>query len=134
MSVVRGKTLPYGPGVVDIQIEQGSDFVLSMALTKAAVPWDLTTATFEAYFSDEWSPGGRRYDLQVTVDDPASAGRITITFPKAESLAMALPNPPRKNVDPQIFKLGNWVLNITDDSVTTRLLDGAVYLDRAPYV
>ena len=37
MSIVSAKTLPYGPGKLDLQIEQGADFALALTLYSPAV-------------------------------------------------------------------------------------------------
>lgn len=135
MSIVKAKTNAYGPGTLDIQIEQGADFYLPLSLTKGGVPWVITSATFDAHFSLAWAPGASLLTLTVSIVS-GPGGTLKVKFPAASSLGIALPSPPRKGVSPEVFQLGNWVLNITDTSIvdepTRRLINGIVYLDRDP--
>ena len=135
MSIVKTKTNTYGPGTIDIQIVQGADFILPLSLKKAGVVWDLTNATLEAHLSPTWHPGQSNVPLTVTKSATPSDGTCIISLPASASVVGStplgvLPNPPPKPGEQ--FRLGNWVLNITEAGVTTRLLDGIVYLDRDP--
>jgi len=137
MSVVKAKTLPYGPAKIDIQIEQGADFLLPMEIKVNGAAVDLTDATIEAALSPQWSPGAVQIPLTIEADT-LSLGRFLIRFPSAESLALALPFPPRKTKSPQVFELGGWILHITQDGdggpFTVRYAEGQVYLDRTPWL
>lgn len=133
MSVIRAKTAQYGPAILDIQIEQGADFVLPIQVTFNGSPVDLTGAEILAVFTPQWSPGQASVYLTVVhVDDPT--GVIHVTFPAAESLALTLPFPPRKTKDPSLFELGGWVLHVTLSGSTFRYAEGRVVLDRAPWL
>jgi hypothetical protein len=133
MSVVQAKTMPYGPAKIDIQIEQGADFILPLEVQAEAAPVDLTGATLEAGMSAQWSPGAAPIPLVITPVD-LSLGLINVTFPSAESASLVLPFPPRKTVAPQKFELGGWILHITKDGVTFRYCEGQVFLDRMPWL
>lgn len=135
MSIVKAKTNPYGPATLDIQIEQGADFLLPFDLTRGDDPWDLDGCTLAAHFSTEWSPGGSCVELIVEVINPA-LGSGKIRFPAASSLNLSLPHPPKKTTNPTPFELGNWVFTVTDPSLTDeptkRVAEGIVYLKRDP--
>ena len=133
MSVVKAKTLPYGPAKIDIQIEQGADFILPLQVLVAATPLDLTLATIEAWLSPQWAPGQSQIPLTIVPVDLAT-GQFNVTFPAAESAALPLPFPPRKTREPQVFELGGWILHVTDGAVTFRYCEGQVFLDRAPWL
>ena len=133
MSIVKAKTNQYGPGTLDVQVEQGADFTLTMSLTKGGATWDLTGATFDAHMSTEWSPGGNCVEWAVTLVGLATAGTIKISFPVADqSVLVSLPSPPPKTSNPTPFQLGDWVLNVTQDGETVRLVSGKVFLARDP--
>jgi len=137
MSVVQAKTLPYGPAKIDIQIEQGADFFLPVQIIVDITPLDLTFATIEAWLSPQWSPGASQIPLTIIPVD-LSIGKFTINFPSYESLALALPFPPRKTREPQKFELGGWILHVgmpgDGGVITFRYCEGQVYLDRAPWL
>lgn len=125
MSLVRAVANPYGPATMDVQIEQDTDFVLPLRLTKDG-GWDLTNATFEAYFSHESAQ--RRYTLTVTKNGGEA---FTVSFPAASSLALgSVPSTSPLPVRPQ--RLGRWVLNITDAGRKRRLAEGDMYMSRMP--
>jgi hypothetical protein len=141
MSVVSGKTNSYGPGTVDIQIEQGADFVLPLRLKDSnGDPIDLTDVDLEAHCSPTWSPGQRLIPFTITKDpdQDANKGRCTVSLPAASTapgseILGTLPRPgPSAAVDALKFQLGNWVFNATLNGVITRLIDGKVILDRDP--
>ena len=133
MSIVRAKTNPYGPATLDIQIEQGADFLKTLALKKNGVPWDLDGATFEAKFSPTWTPGQSTLNFEVLIVGPTVNGVIRVTYPSASSIGISPLDPvPRKTYEPRKYKLGGWILSITQDDFTQRLIDGDVYLDRDP--
>lgn len=133
MSIVKAKTNQYGPATLDLQIEQGADFVLNMSLKRGLIPWDLTGATFDAHMSTEWAPGGTRVDWGVALVGLATLGAIVITYRAAAQAALVgLPHPPKKTVDQTPFTLGGWVLNITQGGVTERIFSGTVTLARDP--
>lgn len=131
MSIVLAKTNKYGPATLDIQIEQGGDFILPISLTQGILPWNLTGATFDQHFSSSWYPPVLRYNLVFT-PTILTAGTGTITFPSASSLGLPLPNSPRKSVSPRVFELGGWVFKVTQLGITTVICEGKVYLDRDP--
>jgi hypothetical protein len=110
---------------MDVQIEQSTDFLLDLRLTKEG-GWNLDSAVFEAYFSHEAAQ--RRYTLTVT---KTGGEAFTVSFPAASSLAIGpttatIPLPVR----PQ--RIGRWVLNITDAGRKRRLVEGDMYMSRMP--
>jgi hypothetical protein len=138
MSIVRAAVNAYGPATLDIQIEQGADFSVDMTINRGTVPWDLTNATLEAYGSSTWLPG-QAVKLSFTVAKvDAASGKIRVSFPSADSLAIPLPRSPATTPSisnlkaPRNFKFGGWILNVTDAGTTVRLVDGDIYLDRDP--
>ena len=135
MSIAKAKTNPYGPGTIDIQIEQGADFLLPMHLSRGSSDWNLSLCVIEAHFSSAWSPGGVCIPLTI-VPGTLSGGTFGVRFPSASSLALVLPSPSRKTYSPEKFQLGGWILNITDPSITDaptkRVCEGSVFLDRDP--
>lgn len=125
MSLVRAVANPYGPATMDVQIEQDTDFVLPLRLTRVG-GWDLTNATFEAYFSHEASQ--QRYTLTVT---KGGGDLVTVSFPAASSLAIgAIPSTSPMPVRPQ--RIGRWVLNCTDAGRKRRLAEGDMFMSRMP--
>lgn len=132
MSIILAKTNRYGPATLDIQIEQGGDLIIPLTLMVSGTPWILTGATFESYMSPSWYPGvNGKIPFTVDILD-VNAGSIKITYPGASSLALALPNSPRKEVTPRQFELGGWLLKITQNSSPKILVQGKVWLDRDP--
>lgn len=135
MSVIRAVSKSYGPAQIDIQIEQGADFVLPVTIQvgdpAAALPLD--GVTVEAWFSPQWAPGGQQIALTITNrDDPS--GSFDLVFPAADSLALNLPYAPRKGFEPKVFELGGWILHITKNELTFRYAEGRVFMDRAPWL
>lgn len=138
MTVVSAKTNPYGPCTVNIQIEQGADFVLPMTVSVGGDLIDLLDpdVTVDAHCSPTWSPGQRQIDFTVTPDpdQTVNKGKCVVSFPAASSapgsdvLGM-LPAPAPKD---RVFMLGNWIFNLTQDGVISRIIDGTVQLDRDP--
>lgn len=143
MSVIRAVSKSYGPAQIDVQIEQGADFILPIKVQVGdpAQDLDLTGAMIEAWFSPQWAPGASQIPLVITRTDEA-AGEFDVSFPAASSLALSLPFPPRKTVDQKVFELGGWILHITKDSdgdgpnlpITFRYAEGRMFMDRAPWL
>ena len=137
MSVIRAQTKPYGPAKIDIQIEQGADFILPFEIKLNDVVVDLTFAVIEAWLSPQWSPGAVKIPLTIEGIN-LTLGTFLVRFPSAESFALSLPFPPRKTREPQVFELGGWILHITQDGdggpFTVRYAEGQVFLDRAPWL
>jgi hypothetical protein len=138
MTIVAAKTNKYGPATLDLQVEQGTDFVLGLTLEKdpgtGLVPWDLTNAIFDAHLSSEWSPGQQCVPFTVNAINLV-LGKIQLILPAATTELppfVSLPHPPRKSVTPEKYQLGGWVLDITDAGVKTRYVSGKVYMDRNP--
>lgn len=138
MSIVKAKTNQYGPATLDIQVEQGDDFIMGVTLKKVVngtpTAWDLTNATFDAHMSAAWSPGEACLVFTVTAVNLAQ-GKINISLTAAQTLAppfVGLPSPPKKTISPDKFLLGGWVLSVTDAGTKNRILEGSVYLDRDP--
>jgi hypothetical protein len=129
--------MPYGPAKIDIQIEQGADFILPLEVQTDAAPLDLTFAIIEASMSAQWSPGAAQIPLTIIPVDLA-LGLINVVFPSAESAALALPFPPRKTLNPQKFELGGWILHVgmpgDGGVITFRYCEGQVFLDRMPWL
>lgn len=125
MSLVRAIANPYGPATMDLQIEQATDFVLPMRLTKEG-GWNLTSAVFEAYFSHEASQ--RRYTLTVT---KGTGDAFTVSFPAASSIAIG-PTPATSPLPVRPQRIGRWVLNIEDAGRKRRLAEGDMFLSRMP--
>lgn len=133
MTVVRGRTNQYGPGTVDIQLEQGADFSLSLALKLGEAVWDVTDVTFAAHLSTEWGPGGQCVPMVVEKVDAAQGQiRVTLLSATVDPLASPLSPPARKTSNPRVHKLGGWVLNYTVAGVPRRLLSGDVQWERDP--
>jgi hypothetical protein len=138
MTIVAAKTNQYGPATLDIQVEQGTDFVLGLELEKdpgtGLAPWNLENAVIDAHFSSEWSPGQQCVPFTVNAID-LEDGKIQLVLAAAVSETAplsSLPHPPRKSVNPEKYLLGGWVLDITDAGVKTRYVSGKVYMDRNP--
>src|SRR6185369_17148046 len=133
MSIVRAAANPYGPATLDIQIEQGGDFILPFILKKDNATWDLRNAVITAKMSPTWAPGQSEIDFTIVSNATDLAlGKFVVKFPAASSTNLGLPSPPRKSLDPNPFQLGGWILTIEDGGVIVRYIDGTVYLDRDP--
>ena len=134
MSLIRATTRPYGPATVDVQIEQGADFVMKFTLTKNAAPWDLTNATFRAHFQLS-VPTAQCIDLDVAPVDLAN-GEVQVEFSAASSLGPPFdalpPLAEARPIRPDQYPLGGWLFEITDAGTTTRIAEGAFFLDRDP--
>lgn len=134
MSVIRAVTKPYGPATVDVQIEQGADFIIKFALSRNAVPWDLSTATFRAHFQLS-VPTASCIDLAITPIDLPN-GEVSLSFPAANSLVPPFNTLPplmeARPIRPDQYPLGGWLFEITDGGTTTRVVEGALFLDRDP--
>ena len=121
MTIVQAKTNPYGPPTIDVQMEQGATFSLPFEAKRSGDPWDLTTATVEAWFAPQGATTPLQVPLTITPVD-LSAGTFSVDFPAADSAALVS------------FQLGKWVLHITAGSVTVRMAEGTVYLDTLPWL
>lgn len=145
MSIVKAATNTYGPATLDIQIEQGCDFSLTLTLTQNGVTWDLTGATFVAELSTAWQPGGTTITMTATSAAPTT-GVVTISLPAASTANLALPQPQAttpnalllntppstRQASPRWVRLGGWCLQVTQGGTTVRLIEGDVTLDRDP--
>jgi hypothetical protein len=144
VSIVRAATNTYGPGTVDLQIEQGASFSIGVKLKKTnglgvLVDWDLTNATITAKLNQSWMPSAGSNCIPMTVNITAPlTGDVTVSLTAAATGALVVPFTPAispANVSstmPRKVKLGGWVLDVLDGGVLTRVLEGDVQLDRDP--
>ncbi len=145
MTITSAKTNKYGPGSLNIQFEDGADFVLTLDLERGnpLVPWDISTpgTEIEACVSNTWNPGPGLATVLMSVEDLTAekVGRIRITLSRAAIEALPLPVSPAQMPAPtalgqpsRFVKLGGWTLSITQDDFKQRILDGDVQLDRDP--
>lgn len=135
MSIVNAQTNPYGPATLNLQIEQGADFLLPLHLQTGSSPvdWNLTGATFDAHFSLVWAPGQAPIPFVITPVNLVT-GYINIGLAAATLAALVLPFPPRKGQDPQPVMLGGWLLNIRQSGFTKQIFNGTVQLAKDPAV
>ena len=137
MTIVAAKTNTYGPGTLDIQLEQGADFGLTLRLLKNAAAWDLTSVTLVAKMATDWTPSSEE-DVSLTVTKTAAVDKneITVGLTAAQTAAIVppktTPTGPGPANAPRKIKLGGWVLDATEGGVVSRLLEGDVWLDRDP--
>jgi hypothetical protein len=136
MSIVSSASPSYGPGVLNLQIEQGCDLQLFLSLQTGGAPWNLTGATISAEISQQWSPGASNIPLTITPVNLAN-GQFNISLPGSATLDanFPLPSPPSKTISAaksRFFAIGGWALYITSGGIKTRVLEGDVTLDRDP--
>lgn len=133
MSIVRAKTNPYGPALIDIQIEQGCDFSLGFAVKSNNAPVDLTGAVFTCHMSSS-TPTPVCIDFTILPID-LSLGTFKVVFPSASTIAApfnALPAPDLRPTVIQKYPVGAWILQWKLNGSTTRYVEGSVFLDRDP--
>ncbi len=136
MSIVRAKTNPYGPATLDIQLEQGADFRLKFKVKdkNTGDPLPLTGAVFVCHMQSS-TPVTSCVNFTVEETDLAN-GEFNVVFPAASTLLAPFLNLPLPDdvrpIAPDKYPMGGWILHWTLGGVTTRYVEGTVYLDRDP--
>lgn len=123
MSIAEASTNACGPATVEIQIEQGCDFEMTVTLMAGGSPIDISGYSFSAEFSPQWTPGAAPVAFTCTPDVDPTTGVVVISLAGSVTLDtnFPLPNPPRKvwtnrEHRSRFFALGGWDFYMTDNT------------------
>jgi len=105
-------------GTYNLQIDQGSDFAVNLALKEGGVATDLTS-----YLA--------RAQMRSTKDAATAAATFTCTImnPTAGTLQLSLPNATSAALEPGLYYY-DLEIYTSGDGVVTRILEGTVTLDQ----
>jgi hypothetical protein len=105
-------------GTYNLQIDQGSDFAVNLALKEGGVATDLTSYSARA-------------QMRTTKDaaSPAATFTCTIMNPTAGTLQMSLPNATSAALDAGLYYY-DLEIYTSGDGIVTRILEGTVTIDQ----
>jgi hypothetical protein len=105
-------------GTYNLQIDQGSDFAMNLALTEGGVVTDLTNYSARA-------------QMRSTKDSATVAATFTCTIMNAAggTLQVALPNATSAALEPGLYYY-DLEIYTSGDGVVTRILEGTVTIDQ----
>lgn len=139
MTIDRAANASNGPAQLDISVEQEADlYVGPFQATLNGFVFDFAVYTFQAWLTVAWNPPSTlKIPLTVTVLDPVN-GWVAVSLPAAQVKQLASPDSTPGEPGPpgaaRYVKLGGWVLDAFDGTLTSRLLQGDVKLNRDPSV
>jgi hypothetical protein len=112
------------PARLDLPLQQGDDFSVTLELLEAGGPMDLTGATFEAVARRRKADAAPAFVYACAVELPATDGKVTLSLDAATTAGVACGDAPTDTASRYV-----WALRMTKAGVSRTLYEGIVLVN-----